>query len=385
MFLLSLNLFKKGPKVILLFLFTFFMPLSLLLNVNTVVMAFLVIIFIYDVCFGEKITIGNNWFLILYFLILCLSILYSQDFKFGLKTALKSLPFLLLPIGLATTKCITDKQLKALAIALYLGNMLTLLISFIYAISVYKVNPLPLKDGFSYFTKFVDIHPSYYSIYLLFSTTLILWCYRKSKKLSTLVKIVLFLLLIIIQLYLKSRAGLISTVLVFIIYGFFNFRKMLIYFLVFVLILFFIVNKLVSQDFLNRNTSGSVEDRISIWLSAKDVISNNFFIGVGIGDYQLELDRQYYLNLFNHGINDKLNCHNQFLQTFVSGGVVAFASLIVIFVLLFKKFIKNRADIILYFVIPILVLMFFDSVLVRQHGILFFSFFTTILLKYKPE
>ena len=368
----------RQPKVFLLALFGFFLPLSLFFNGNTIVM-----IVGFDLLKKKKFSFDKSMLLVVYFIILSGSFFYSLEQNLALKMIVKSLPFLLLPIGLLTTSSFSKKEINYIGLGLLYGNIITILISLIYGVLVFKKNPLPLKDGFSYFTNYIDIHPSYFSVFILFSIVLLFWANKDNKYFSNVKKGIVFILLIAIQLYLKSRAGLIATTLIFFIYGLINFKKKVT--LLVVLIPGIILCSFKNNEFLNRNTSTSVDDRVSIWESAIDVIKNNMLFGVGIGDYQLELDRQYYLNSFDHGINDRLNTHNQFLQTFVTSGLIGFLSLIIIFVVLMHDAVKNKNELILYFVIDIGVLMLFDSVLVRQHGILFFTFFTTILIKYKHK
>nr|WP_295705846.1 O-antigen ligase family protein [uncultured Lacinutrix sp.] len=337
----------------------------------------------YDLLKRKSFIFDKSIFLLVYFLILCLTFFYSEELNLGVKMIVKSLPFLLIPLGLLTTSKVSNRQLNILSIGFFLGNITTIIISFIYGVVVFKNNPLPLKNGFSYFTSYVDIHPSYFSIFILYSVLLLFWNNRNNKDFTNFKKLIIFISLIAIQLYLKSRAGLLATTIIFLVYSFLHLKKRGLYLILLIPIVLITVFK--KDDFLNRNTSGSIEDRVRIWESSIEVIENNLLLGVGIGDYQFELDKQYYLNSFDHGINDRLNCHNQYLQTFVTSGILGILSLLSVFTALLYRAIKNKNEIILYFLISVSILMFFDSVLVRQHGILFFTFFSTILLKYKSE
>jgi len=381
------NNILKFSKEYLLATFAFFLPLSLLFNGNTIVMILLILVSIHEFYSKKTIIYDKTGVLISYFFLLLFSLFYSHEFNTGIKIVIRSLPFLLIPVGLITTKTIDKQKLKSISVGFYIGNLLTFVISLLYAIIIYKNNPLPLEEGFSHFTNFVDIHPSYYSIYLLFSTSLLFWVYKKDRRFTAVIKLILFVVLILIQLYLKSRAGLLATILIICLFTILNHKKKIIAsVLSIVLALFLILFKtLKNQDFLNRNVVESAIDRLSIWLSSLDVIKKNIFIGVGIGDYQYELDRQYFLNNFDHGIHEKLNTHNQFLQTLVSNGLLGLLLFLSIFYFLFKRYLRFKNEIILYFIATIVILMFFDSVLIVQHGILFFTFFSTILLKIKTE
>ncbi|APX98902.1 O-antigen ligase family protein [Lacinutrix venerupis] len=383
MHLLKHNIQRDTLQSMLLVMYAFFMPLSLFLNANTVILILLVLIFIADVYNKRAIKFKTTFSLVVYFIILVCSLIYTKALDFGIETVIKSITLTLFPLALSTTSFVSEKQLKSIAIGFFVGNMVVFIISIIYAIGVYKINPLPLREGFSYFTNYVDIHSSYYSIYLIFSTALIFWAFRKDKRFNLFIKIGLVIAIVLMQLYLKSRAGLLSTAALIFIYVILNYRKRIIIFSALGLVVFiFLFNNL---DFLNRNLNESTNDRFSVWSSAKDVIVNKPIFGVGIGDYQYELDKQYYLNLFNHGIDDKLNSHNQFLETTVATGIIGLIAFLAIFYFLMKRYFETKSHIILYFVIPTIILMMFDSVLLRQHGIYFFAFFTTLLLKYKPE
>jgi len=71
--------------------------------------------------------------------------------------------------------------------------------------------------------------------------------------------------------------------------------------------------------------------------------------------------------------------HNQFLRTFIATGIPGFLALIGIFLYGFLRGIKSRDYLLLAFMILILIHFIFKSMLFRENGVVFFSFFYGLL------
>ncbi len=371
---------------IVLVLFAFFMPLSRILNVNSILIVLLFFFFIYDVYIVRK-KISINHFtisLVIFFIINLVSLTFSKDINQGLKEIIKISPLILIPISLIGKGVISKKELRVILKSFFLGNIIAFIYCFGLAIYNFKLDPIPLKEGFSYFTKPIDIHPSYFSVYLIIAFYAILNLQTKNK---IWIRVVLIISLFWMIFFLRSKIGLILYVIILTI-EFFKYKKEYIIisplvisgFLFFIFKDYFLLDEIIS----GRNWTVSLVERFEIWNSTLKVISNNFIFGVGIGDVQMELDKSYYLQGFYNGIDRKLNTHNQFFQTFLGIGLLGILSLFFIFYFLILKTLKTQSMLIFYFVLCCFLLMLVESQLILQHGIYFFAFFTAVFLITEP-
>jgi O-antigen ligase len=128
--------------------------------------------------------------------------------------------------------------------------------------------------------------------------------------------------------------------------------------------------------------------RVYIWKSAVKVIGENFWFGTGSGDADDELAKHldvidakfwngkevYYLK------SGTYNYHNQYLQWWASNGVIGIAALLII---LFGGVTQSykRGDFLTVVMLVLVALSFMtESMLERQAGVLFFTFFFGLLV-----
>lgn len=374
----------------LLALFAIFMPWSRLLNFNTIILILLMLVFIYDL-YRKTLKIEVDDYkplsLVFFFSLILLSLTYTENYNTGLSEIIRILSFLILPISLISKKNISLKEIRVISISFIIGNIVALLFLLVHALIIYKTDPNPLIKGFSYFTSPLSMHPSYFSIYIIFAFSLYISLFDTAKRGNIIIRILLWVALFLFLFFIKSRASIIAASLIF----FVNLVKdikietIYIYALVVLLLIITYFNISAILDFVSkgRDLSLAIDERTNIWLNSIEVFKKNIFLGVGIGDYQTELDKQYFISGFDKGFDKGYNCHNQYLQTFVTVGLIGGAVLFSIFYFLTKRQMKLQPLIIFFFLICIGVLMLFDSMLILLHGIYFFSFFTVILLKLK--
>ena len=132
----------------------------------------------------------------------------------------------------------------------------------------------------------------------------------------------------------------------------------------------------------NEKTSNSFELRLIKWYSAIEVFKKNILFGVGSGDYNQELVKQYHKIDFKKGMVYEYNTHNQYLEEFVKFGV--FGGLYFCFFIGYLIFdsIKKKNKLLLKTLLLISVFLMVESVFVRQHGVIFFTLFVPLLYKY---
>ena len=121
------------------------------------------------------------------------------------------------------------------------------------------------------------------------------------------------------------------------------------------------------------------QSRILIWDASFQLIKEAPLLGYGIGDAEDALIEKYKeLNYIQNYIN-QYNAHNQFLQTFLQIGVVGFGVLSSIFIILAINMRRSRNEFSVFLIL--LISLFFESMLVRFNGIVFFSIIIPLLLK----
>lgn len=356
-------------------------------------------------------------FFILY-LIMTLSLLYTENHSYGYKVLGRCSMFVLIPIIFSGAKEFINQKLFGLILKYYVRATLVaciLCLSFavIRTIEYGAVNPFDKSNGnfFSYFnlTAILKTHPIYFGVNVVFSLSIVLNESLLHKPLLNLSKksITFFISFFIIFIpLLNSFILLVSSFVIFliIIYKFFAkkrhqkaYVKILIY-IAFLIIpvsitAYFITEKFkgidLIEDITTRDYSGdkftAIKARNAKIKSSIDIIEDHPWIGVGIGDGTDELIQYYKKNKFEHGVKRKYNSHNQFLTTYIYIGIFGFLILFFIFISSFIYAIKGKNFYLLSFLIISALFFSTESVLERQKGIFMFLFFVSLLPLYKPQ
>ena len=128
-------------------------------------------------------------------------------------------------------------------------------------------------------------------------------------------------------------------------------------------------------------TNNTLEHRILINYLALNEIANSFPLGVGIGDYQDVLNKNYQKIRFKSAMKQGYNNHNQYVSEFLKTGLLGGCIFLILLFYLFKSSNINNE----YYLILLLLFSvgcFFESYLDRQHGVFIFSFFIPLFYKY---
>lgn len=119
-----------------------------------------------------------------------------------------------------------------------------------------------------------------------------------------------------------------------------------------------------------------------IWASAFSLIKTYPITGVGAGDVQDELQKYYldhdYISL-TYLKNIQFNAHNQFLETAIGLGIPGLSVLLVCFIAPMFYAIKNKKKLYLTFILLFMFSCMTESLLERQSGVVFYSFFNAFL------
>ncbi len=342
----------------------------------------------------------------LYFIIMAFSLLYSDNISAGLELLQRSLSLLFFPIIFLFVKEDASTVKKLFEFLLY-----GLIVSFFINLSVACYNVLlivkgnitsfetslegisllleSLNQGWNYFmgAEFSGlVNPSYVSLYIL----LVLSYYLKNKLQSrtqlciTIILFVYLFLLASIAAYLIL--AMMSLLLIFNISDKNQKYTMLIVFMLGLIV--FLQNPRVFDFYTNvTDTNHTLEidnttvekSRLLTWDASMKLIKEAPIFGYGIGDTNDVLTEKYKELNYISNYQNKYNAHNQFLQTFLQTGIIGFAVLANIFMLLAIRMNRSRNEVAVFVIL--FISLFFESMLVRFNGIVFFSIIIPLLLK----
>ena len=241
------------------------------------------------------------------------------------------------------------------------------------------------------------LHPTYFSVYILFALVISVHFLNsdifKNKYLLLSFKILIPFFILMIYL-LSSKAVIVTTLFVLVIFSILFFKKInnvLVKIVSIITILVLIYIALDNPRFVaikqtinnpaavfDNSKDGSFVSRIHIWKAAINIIKQNFLFGVGPGDTNSELTDMYEKFNYKAPVFRKSNAHNQYLETFIDTGILGFLFLIVLLFLPF--FIRSKNAFVFSLFLFIMAFNFlFESMLNTRAGVIFFGFFYSLL------
>ncbi|MFN8259042.1 MAG: O-antigen ligase family protein [Bacteroidales bacterium] len=357
---------------------------------------------------------------LLYFLITVVAVTYSNNKNDAWFEVQKKLSFAFFPFIFLGSNEIIKKNVRAILMAFVLGSLASSFycignafyqnLQFTYHGIVIKYWAYDDFAGwpfwkvfndrynlFSYIYLSVFKHPTYFSLYILFSICIIYFFILKNKNSSKRKKFlasILIMYFLVFVFFLQSRAGILTSVfmVIFIIVLEIirNYSRKLILISSFVVILLF--GLLVTNERIIRNIKEISEiikverieyknsdTRFNSWRAAVAVIKENFIIGTAPADVEAELVIKYKQYGQELAASEKLNAHNQYLESFAGLGLTG---IILLLVILFKTLlagIKTKNYLLILFLSMIMINFLFESMLNRMAGFLFFMFFIGLL------
>ena len=337
---------------------------------------------------------------------------YSDNLKEGWRNIELRLPLLVFPLVLILPGEIILRKIGFLLKVFVLSTFIFLCICFVYAFyrstsiidgSISFNHHIPQSPWLSYFygTFFAIFqHPSYLSMYVLLSMyitlELIFKCTDKRISFFYIVLSIIFLLSIYL---LSSRAAILATLITLPIYFLIRFKinlktrlRWIFLFIGFIILVgLFISNPKIiyyhkgesKKDWTNLMLK---ETRFVLWKSAFKIVDKNLVLGVGTGDIQEELNKEYKLIGDNGWVKDfNYNTHNQFIEILLEHGLIGLIIFLSMFAILFYISFTNRNLIFLMFLIIIIISFIFETMLNRLGGVSFFAFFSFLLLHLKND
>jgi O-antigen ligase len=341
--------------------------------------------------------------LVLFYDLHILSLLYSENLKYAFFDLEVKLSFLLFPFILSAF-AFSDKDINRFKNYFIGGALLASMLCLIYSLKTFSSTHDVSTLFYTSYSRF--LHPAYFTIYLsvaqLFLLELFFTQSFRSKKYYAVTFIAMLVLWLSITL-LSSRTAYVTSILITIAYMviLFSQKKIntsIIYFSL-LLIITIAAMQLVSASFYNRYTplqeviqpvpqdlesivataaKNSTTTHYLIWENTIDMVKRHPLIGVGIGDIHDELNNQFIKNNYELGMQNNFNPHNQFLNAMVSLGIAGVIILLALFGIAGYLAWKSKEWIFFFFLAIIFLNCLTESVLERQAGVIFFSFFLSL-------
>jgi O-antigen ligase len=131
----------------------------------------------------------------------------------------------------------------------------------------------------------------------------------------------------------------------------------------------------ISIQHLDKTSSESNTIRLLVWEQSVQLIKDNFWFGLGVGDANDALYKAYANNGITGALEHRLNAHNQYLQTFLGMGFFGFLLLLYLSLGELIKGIGKKNVMLSFFSLLICLNFLVESMLQAVAGTLFFAFF----------
>ena len=310
---------------------------------------------------------------------------------------IKKIPLFLLPVCFFfLNKKISEREVQIILVFFLIGCLLFSIICVGYAMgNIIQYKSLGNEEGyyFSYvaLTRAIDIDPIYLSMYCNFALVIALT--------TPLIEIswvrhgiVLFLCVFILMV--ASKMGIVTLVCVAMLWILTRPGKMvpkyilmttlLLMLLIGIFELPFLRNRFITStkfDYseLNGGLWNSTTFRLAIWSSAWEAIKKRPVLGYGTSNGQKALESVYHEKNFVWGLKHSYNAHNEFLSATLDLGILGLwaVSAMIIFPLI--RSIQSKDMLTISFVMIVFLYLLIETMLLRQKGVIFFSFFYSLL------
>jgi len=345
----------------------------------------------------------------LLYVLLIIGLSYTIDINTGISKIQTQASLLVVPLFLGSQN-LTRSDRTAITDLFILGLLTTVLLCFCHAVyrflsngSAYVLDEYSRKKSiflYTEFSEFLDLHPTYFSLYLGFAIFYLIYNFYTKSKYLFVPKTGLILLFFIALFLTSSKAGIFSSILlivIFLIYQLIRKRKkvyMILLIAIFsgTMVMLAVNPVLYTRSFQsissinegyqeNNAINESTGIRLGLWHLSTYVSKDAILMGYGTGSVQKILnERCLEFNSFStcESLRNK-NSHNQFLNFLVTNGIVFMAVFITILILMLLRGFRTRDGIYVFFILFMGINFFFESLLQREKGIVFFTLFAVML------
>jgi len=356
--------------------------------------------------FGKKVKFKISvflWMLLGLFTLNFLGLLYSENLSRGVTIITRQISIIIFPIFYIFYRVKKYGLLFVIYVVAIFSYILLSEIDIMYRF-FYKSNifPLDLDLFFSYrytgaeLTKILGIHNAYFGMFIVFSNVLIISFIERVKKnyhIVLLLALITFQSLFLLQMIAKT--AIILNIIIVIPSLFYFFIKLRKRYIVFLLILLFLVigwfstshlnlplNRIKERFFELRSYENTTrETRMKIWKSALPIIQDNYLLGVGTGDVEKELHKEFAI----HNMKSASNVHNQYLDYLMRFGIAGISLFLIVLGYALYNSMKKKNYIFFCFTLIIIGSCFTENILSRQLGLVFYASFNYLLYLYQPK
>lgn len=395
----------NNQKLKLLLIFLFFITIPLKNNYNSISLILLIILTISNYKKFDFARFKSFFPMIGYFLLVLISLIYTNNLDRGISYLTTTMPFIILPLIFSTIK-IERSELKQL----FKGYIIWLFILILFSELTIIINILNNGDSlfllfrkdYSYITlgEVIGIHPPYMVLLMSFPIFYIIEKFEKTginKYLQIFILLVFFFYII----HLSSRLPMVSVLGIsfLLIYKKLN-QKIGIIKSIISLIAILILTSLIlynirstryrfqelfGMQYANGVYIKSAPLKIFQWTAGLKA-NNNLIVGNGMGDANNDITKSNYNEGLYKFVELKYNAHNQYIQTFVGIGILG---VLCLFFILYYFLVANSTSYLSLtsraFFVYLLVVFLTESYLERHHGLVFISFIVCLTFSKKNK
>lgn len=361
-----------------------------------------------------------------FFILLCLTLFYSEDYGQGLKTLQASISILILPMVLIYFQPKYLERERNLIYIVFVGaNFLYVLLLINYMFDNVTEFCYPELSELSIFQKYyyakdvsfdfllwcsenvnktyLFVHKAYISLSFLFASILIIHMLSKGRnpnygKILLIIALITFLFFVV---YVYSIMNIFLMAVLLPLFVFFNLkkRKFLKMFISSFIMLCCIFIWNIGLKWTTGSKIKAFQAQIELLKKEKQndgilergllnecniaLVRNNWIFGIGIGDVQTKLGECYVEkkeenDYFQKAFFNKMNSHNYYYLLLQSGGLFLLISFLIFAFYNIKLSIKHKHYTYLFFLILIMSNLFTENMLSRMYGVVFFSLFNNL-------
>lgn len=338
------------------------------------------------------------------FLITLISTLYATGSADGFNKAGRQIALLLFPVLFALTKLNMQKYKQRLFLAFSANCIILVLYLYYDALHIIYFDKLPLKELLSgaftnhNFSKPVELHATYFAMYICFSLTYFILCLLQTKVIANRFLYTFSILVLTAALIQTgSKAVMMAAIgcIVFVLpISIEQRKKQLIFYVVslsacvaiaavVLLTPFFrqrYIDGLRKDLSLHANEPSIPEPRVARWKSALTLINESPLLGYGTGMETPVLKQQYFADKLFISYYDELNTHNEYLSVALNSGYIGLLLFLALLLICYHIALTQRDIMFVCFHAIITITSFSENILDLNKGIFFVAFFLSLFL-----
>lgn len=337
--------------------------------------------------FSLKATLRNGWDILFFMAVLAGGLTYSSDFALGLRQIETSISLL----GLLFVFSFPNSKLEItrdVFLPFAGGVVLASMICLSNAVYSFVVKNDIRVFFFDQFTEIIDSHPTYFSYYVIFTITFLLFRVHfepiRPSRFAFPVIVFLFFILVLLggQTIFISLLLIIAFFLLSFLLGERSTRDIWLFGFSFTMLiaLFAVVGLMQTRpEFITISDRNDYWERFQLWTAALEA-NVHWFVGVGTGDYNQVLGSFLRSHGFEEYASRSLNAHNQFIQILFSNGILGLLGVAMLLGRPLVLFMRVRYELGILAIFPFLVYGVTEVFLGRYQGVVFFALLHQLFL-----